>query len=198
MTTTISGTSGITTSAITTDTSVANTSSTLTGESLTRVKLYTAKATTSGTTVDFSPTDGTGIPSWAKKITITFNGVSSNGTSPLTIYLGTTSGYENTSYNGSSSYVSGTNLCGVAMLGSTGINLQYSAAVNTKHGSITFTLISGNTWAFSGNLALSDNSSTLQVAGTKTVAATLDRIRVTSVNGTDLFDTGSVNILVEG
>jgi hypothetical protein len=35
-------------------------------------------------------------------------------------------------------------------------------------------------------------------AGTKTLSGTLDRITLTTVNGTDTFDAGSVNIMYEG
>ena len=31
-----------------------------------------------------------------------------------------------------------------------------------------------------------------------TLSSTLDRIRITTVNGTDTFDAGTINILVEG
>lgn len=48
-----------------------------------RMVLETAQATTSGTSVDF-----TGIPSWVKKITVMFNGVSTSGTSRFLIQLG--------------------------------------------------------------------------------------------------------------
>jgi hypothetical protein len=34
--------------------------------------------------------------------------------------------------------------------------------------------------------------------GTKTTSATLDRVRITTVNGTDTFDAGTINILYEG
>jgi hypothetical protein len=34
-------------------------------------------------------------------------------------------------------------------------------------------------------------------SGTKSLSATLDRIRITTVNGTDTFDAGSINILYE-
>ena len=36
------------------------------------------------------------------------------------------------------------------------------------------------------------------VSGSKTLSDTLDRIRITTVNGTNTFDAGSVNILLEG
>jgi hypothetical protein len=55
--------------------------------------LATAKTTTSGTFVDF-----TGIPSWAKRITVMFNGVSTNGTSTFQIQVGTSAGVETTGY----------------------------------------------------------------------------------------------------
>jgi hypothetical protein len=34
-------------------------------------------------------------------------------------------------------------------------------------------------------------------AGSKTLSGTLDRVRITTVNGTDTFDAGSINILYE-
>ena len=52
----------------------------------------TSQASTSGTSIDF-----TSIPSWVKRITLMFNGVSTNGTSNYQIQIGsgsvTTSGY---------------------------------------------------------------------------------------------------------
>jgi hypothetical protein len=35
-------------------------------------------------------------------------------------------------------------------------------------------------------------------AGAVTLSGTLDRVRITTVNGTDTFDAGSINILYEG
>ena len=34
-------------------------------------------------------------------------------------------------------------------------------------------------------------------SGTVTLSGTLDRVRITTVNGTDTFDAGSINILYE-
>jgi hypothetical protein len=64
-------------------------------------------------------------------------------------------------------------------------------------GHITLTLVSSNLWLHSGVL---DNGITAMgvVTGSKTISGTLDRIRITTVNGTDTFDAGSVNILMEG
>jgi hypothetical protein len=55
----------------------------------------TAVASTSGVSIDF-----TSIPSWVKRITVMFSGVSTNGTSPLQVQLGTSGGVDATSYIG--------------------------------------------------------------------------------------------------
>ena len=44
----------------------------------------TAQNSTSGTSIDF-----TGIPSWAKRVTVMFNGVSTNGNSKIIARIGT-------------------------------------------------------------------------------------------------------------
>ena len=36
------------------------------------------------------------------------------------------------------------------------------------------------------------------VAGGKALSGTLDRVRITTVNGSDTFDAGTINILYEG
>ena len=48
-------------------------------------------------------------------------------------------------------------------------------------------------------MGISDDSGGGQVgAGTKTLSGTLDRVRITTTNGTDTFDAGSINIFYEG
>lgn len=158
------------------------------------LKLETAQATTSGTLKDF-----TGIPSWAKKITVMLNGVSTNGTSKVQIQLGTSGGFQTTGYIGSSlnifsaNTVSGSNL-------STGFISEAISATNVRHGAYTLTIIDTSTglWVCHGGIGLSDALTFMPTYGTKTLSGTLDRVRLTTVNGTDTFDAGSVNILIEG
>lgn len=154
-----------------------------------RMVLDTAKASTSGTSVDF-----TGIPSWVKRVTVMFSGVSTNGTSVVLVQLGagsvTTSGYLgaasiNTSATLSAAYTTGF-----------GITQQTNAA-DVQHGLIILTNVSSNTWVASTSMARSD-AATSQGAGSVTLSGTLDRVRITTVNGTDTFDAGSINILYEG
>lgn len=154
----------------------------------------TAVASTSGVAVDF-----TGIPSWARRVTVMFDGVSTNGTSALLLQLGDAGGVETTGYTGMSGlmHVSGANTyTGVT----SGIPLTFSstAAANLCYGSFTISNVSGNNWVVQGGIMLSSQLYLMQFAGGKTLSSTLDRIRITTVGGTDTFDAGSINILYEG
>ena len=146
----------------------------------------TAVASTSGTSVTF-----TSIPSWVKRITVMFNGVSTSGTSLLQIQIGSgsvdTTGYLSiASSSTSTAYSSGF------------VISQNQTAALVRMGSIVLVNVSSNNWVASGILGDTTASYvTTQSTGTKTTASTLDRIRLTTVNGTDTFDAGSVNILYE-
>lgn len=146
----------------------------------------TAVTTTSGTTIDF-----TSIPSWVKRITLTFAGVSTSGTSNLLLRLGSASGgFESTGYVSSANYGTGVSNDTTGVLLST-----INAAAYVWWGAVVITNVSGNSWGAICNTA--NASITNASAGGKTISATLDRIRLTTVNGTDTFDAGSVNILYE-
>jgi len=150
----------------------------------------TAQASTSGTSIDF-----TGIPSWVKRVTVMFDQVSTNGTSTILIQLGDSGGVETTGYLSNGSYT-GPGSGGTSS--TTGIIIFYDSAARNPTGQIVFTNISGNTWIASGVVApVALGSYTYQTAGVKTLSATLDRVRITTTNGTDTFDAGSINILYE-
>ena len=147
----------------------------------------TAQASTSGTSIDF-----TGIPSGVKRVTVMFSGVSTNGTSNLLIQLGDAGGIENTGYVSAANYTTLTagSTSGFILLW--GIN----AAADTQQGCVIIPNLTGNVWVSNGNMAdnAQRNSSS---AGAKTLSAVLDRVRITTVNGTDTFDAGTINILYE-
>jgi hypothetical protein len=148
----------------------------------------TAVASTSGTSIDF-----TGIPSTAKRITVIFNEVSTNGSSNILIQVGagsvTTSGYVSTYFG-----VSGTT--GQTNSSSLGIIVFNGAASYVTSGFIQFVNISGNTWIVSGSYK-GTTSTANSSAGSIALSGTLDRVRITTANGTDTFDAGSINILYE-
>jgi hypothetical protein len=150
----------------------------------------TAVASTSGTSIDF-----TGIPSWVKRITVMFNGISTNGSSAVQIQIGagsvTTSGYTSTSAN-----AYGTNSVAVAS-SSAGFITQFASASSARNGQMILTNVSGNIWVSSHMMGDVSGQGGCVGGGTVTLSGTLDRIRITTVNGTDAFDAGSINILYE-
>ena len=145
----------------------------------------TAVASTSGTSIDF-----TSIPSWVKRITVMFNGVSTNGSSDLLVQIGsgsfTTSGYGSQGSYGTNAFnsTSGFN-CASGMAGSSIIR-----------GHVVITLVGSNAWVQSGVISVSGQYASLS-GGILSLSGTLDRVRITTVNGTDTFDAGSINILYE-
>ena len=155
-----------------------------------QLTLETAKASTSGTSIDF-----TSIPSWVKRVTVMFNGVSTNGTSNWLVQLGDAGGIENTGY------VSGSTAAttSVALSTSTsGFILRFSGAAQLANGAARLNLLSTN--LFVGEGTFYDASGTqgiVTLSGSKTLSDTLTQIRITTVNGTDTFDAGSINIMYE-
>jgi hypothetical protein len=151
----------------------------------------TSQATTSGTIKEF-----TGIPSWVKRIYVMFDTVSTNGTSNILVQLGTSSGYETTGYFGATSV----NTAGVATTNfTTGFLLtQQTTAASSKHGIIVISNCLNNTWIASINTGESGIAWTHQGAGSKSLGGVLTQLRITTVNGTDVFDLGNVNIQYQG
>jgi len=167
---------------------VTNGSGTLSFADRGRMTLATAQNSTSGTSIDF-----TSIPSWVKRITVMFDGVSTNGTSPICIQLGDSGGIETTGYNGGS-----TNQTPTYVANTVGLNINAGTTAAAQiMGHAILTNISGNTWVLSSGSQISANNITA-AGGSKATSATLDRVRITTVNGTDTFDAGSINILYEG
>jgi hypothetical protein len=146
----------------------------------------TAVASTSGTSIDF-----TSIPSGVRRITITLVGVSSNGSSFKQLQLGT-GGVPTTS-----GYLGNGNQNGTGVLYTTGIGLSSNAAADVLHGAFTLINHSGNTWVGTYVGGKSDAITGHFSGGSVTLSGVLNMVRLTTVNGTDAFDAGSINILYE-
>lgn len=155
--------------------------------------LGTEQATTSGTSIDF-----TSIPSWVKRITVSFDGVSTTGTSVPIVQIGDSGGVEVTGYTGVAAQYSAGPATNSANL-SSGFAFQASwAAADTFYGSMTLTRQDeSNTWACAMVAGHGNSAVQATCAGTKQLSGTLDRVRLTTVGGTDTFDAGSVNIAYE-
>jgi hypothetical protein len=150
----------------------------------------TAVASTSGTSIDF-----TSIPSWVKRVTVMFNGVSLSGTASPLIQLGDSGGIENTGYI-SSSAVAVDAASSVVSNNTTGFVIRSATATNVNSGHIIFTNVSGNIWISSHSMKQS-TTACMFGGGDKTLSDILTQIRITTTNGTDTFDAGSINILYE-
>jgi len=156
----------------------------------------TSVASTSGTSINF-----TSIPSWIKRITVMLNGVSTSGSASYLIQIGPSGGIETTGYDSIAGLITTSNNVTRGQGSTSGYILQGTtgSASYAPSGFITLVNITGNNWLASGNLA-DLNSSGADVstsAGTKSIAGTLTQVRLTTTNGTDTFDAGSVNILYE-
>ena len=152
----------------------------------------TSVATTSGTSIDF-----TGIPSWVKRVTIMLNGVSTSGTSVPILQIGsgsiTTTGYLSYGVNANApNAVDGNS-------STSGFLLVGANANNTYYGVFSVFAFSG--FIYLANAVVAIRSLTVNAAtttgGNVTLSGALDRVRLTTTNGTDTFDAGSVNILYE-
>jgi hypothetical protein len=181
---------------------IASNAEHVTGTSSNLLSVATARArnlvagtpvTASGTSVDF-----TGIPTWVKRISILIDSVSTNGTAVPMIQLGDAGGVENTSYNTVGASFAAGNSTGI-LTGSAGFLLSNAnTAADTYSGAIILQLLnaSSNTWAICGTIS---KTGTIfgSCQGAKSLSAALDRIRLTTNNGTDVFDAGSINIIYE-
>ena len=149
----------------------------------------TAVASTSGTSIDF-----TSIPSWVKRITVMFKGVSLSGTATLYVRLGTSGGIAITGYACRASATGGTGTAYTDGFGMAGSNV----AADLSHGMcvLTFQDSATNTWTETSNINASSNGMMVG-AGSVSLSGVLDRVRITSSNGTDTFDAGTINILYE-
>jgi hypothetical protein len=149
----------------------------------------TAVASTSGTSIDF-----TGIPSWVKRVTVMFDSVSTSGTSGILIQLGDAGGIENTGYISTSTYFASTVLNNTSS--TAGVFIDSIAAASIITGAVQIINISANNFVANGNVQKSTSTSNI-VQGSKTLSDVLTQVRITTVNGTDTFDAGSINIVYE-
>ena len=175
MTVTIDGSAGVTTNS---------------GAVYNGLQTSTVQLSTSGTSIDFAS-----IPSWVKRVTVMFSGVSTSGTNNYIIQLGygATPTYVTSGYLGSASTQSGTSTSF-----STGFMFNPSAtATDTNSGIATITNITGNAWTMTSMIGNTVNQNLRYGAGNVSTVTVLTAIRITTVGSTDTFDAGSVNIIYE-
>lgn len=149
--------------------------------------LYPAVSTTSGTSIGFQ------IPSWAKKITLSIAGLSTNGTSNIVVKAGVAGVAQPTGYNsGAFQYTNSLSVSTTAFV------LALTSAASVYSGAVEFIKQSDTTWCANGAISSAIYPTSISIGGSVSLSSVLDSLFLTTVNGTDTFDAGFVSILVEG
>lgn len=152
-----------------------------------RVKLQPSVTASGQTQINF-----TGIPAWVNRITVIAAGLSTNGTSQVLIRLGDSGGIEATGYLSTVAGSSGTSIGHADQ--TTGFFLGAPlAATDAISGRCTISRLSGNTWV-ADTATKRSTTAFIESAGDKTLSDVLTQLRITTANGTDTFDAGSVAI----
>lgn len=149
------------------------------------------------TSLSGTQTDITGVPSWAKKVTIRVNNASfSTDNQSINVEVGTSGGMVASGYDGYYGWANtdNTNSTGQASNGPYLSVLQ--DAINDTHGEVILINTTGNKWTWHSNGIFGGQM--CKSHGEITLTGTLDRFRVTSINGTASFDAGTVEALYEG
>lgn len=155
------------------------------------ITLATPQTTTSGTSKDF-----TGIPSGTTEINVHFQEVSLSGTSSLLIQMGSgsvqTTGYFSTGGDVQNS----TN--GSVIRSTSGFIANLGTGSARMSGILILKLMDASNFKWTASGVLGDSQTTpafnAMMAGIAVLTGAADRIRITTVNGTDTFDNGNVNI----
>ena len=143
-------------------------------------------ATTSGTAFLF-----TGVPSWAKRITVMINGCVYNAATQILIQLGSTTLV-------TSGYVSYGNVASVGFASTAGYIAAGANATNSYYISAVLNLQTGNTWlcAMGGVIVNAGAGVQFNAGGTGATSSAVDRINITTVSGAT-WTAGSINIMYE-
>jgi len=153
----------------------------------------------SGTTITLTnqtAPDFTSIPSWVKRITLMFNGVSPNSTGTLLVQLGDAGGYETSGYGSSMSYLLNATVASTTNVSTGFLAGTFGSAGAAYNGIMTIATLGSNVWVMSVNLNDSASTRTFFGSGAKTLSDTLTSVRL-YIDGTQQFDAGTINILYE-
>jgi hypothetical protein len=140
----------------------------------------------------------TSIPSWVKRITVMFYDVSTSGTSNIQLEIGTGSGPTySTGFIGTAATFAGAVTAftdGLLLTTATTAAMSFNGtAVLTYMGATS----SAHTWTGVSDMGRADAAGGTNSAGTAAFSSALTAIRITTINGTDTFDTGYINIFYE-
>lgn len=151
------------------------------------VALSSPVSTSSGNSVVLT----TILPNWARKVTLNFSGVSTNGTAGLSVQIGGSGGIETSGYVSTASSLTSS----VATSSSTaGFLIRSTSASANLTGMFSLSLYDINNRIWSSSHTLLESTTSLLVgAGQKQTSTVATQIRITA-GGSDVFDAGAVSI----
>ena len=152
--------------------------------------LGTPVNTNSGTTVTLTSS----LPSWANQVTVTFHGLSTNGTNHI-LLQGITGAAVTSGYNSLCTSTAGLAVGTYAQ--TTGFSFDVPTAATSDGGSIVMTRVTSNTWAYQSTTGSGSQNRGTTCSGSIDFAGTLTGLRITTVGGVDTFDAGVANILYQ-
>tara|TARA_R100001443_G_scaffold23095_1_gene35281 strand:- start:290 stop:1015 length:726 start_codon:yes stop_codon:yes gene_type:complete len=148
---------------------------------------------TSDTSVGTGNTyDITGIPAGVRCVHILFEGVSTASTSEILVQLGDAGGIETSGYVSEGVHLTNGSVAGVVS-STAGFLMSYHGASQSLSGIMDLYLkdAANFTWVSSHNARVA-TTIVLNGAGVKSLSAALTQIRITTVNGSQAFDAGTV------
>ena len=136
------------------------------------------------------------IPSWVRRVTMIFSGVSTSADTSILVQLGAGSTPTTTGYaDGSSVIATPFDGNSYATTSTAGVPVYNQATFKTT-GQITFTNIADNNWVASGGFSVSAGiGGQVTSGGSIALSGTLGMIRATVATGS--FDNGAFNIIYE-
>jgi hypothetical protein len=138
------------------------------------------------TSVDFSS-----LPSWINTLTVMFRNIRTVSNDNILVQLGTSSGFTTSGYVSTSIDFDGSG--GVAANSTAGLLVKLNPGSNIVNGTMIIAYTGSNAWV--NNHTMSNNTNIMTVGGgTIALGGTLDRVRITTVSGTDPFDSGTINV----
>lgn len=150
------------------------------------ITMSTTIAVTSGSAIDV-----TGIPAGAQRVTIHMDQIGTNGTSAKVIQIGSGS-FLTSGYKSGGAYAGSGNIAGGSSV-TNGFHIQSTNAVDRLCGDIKLSRLPG--FVYEQSHILSTNISGVCTGGGTVVSnGSIDRVRLTTQNGTDSFVAGWLTI----
>ena len=144
------------------------------------------------TTVEFL-----GIPSWAKRVTLVFRGMSCSSAAHFLVQLGTSYGFEVINYLGSTNILAGGSSSS-GMTSGLGAIMWGGATINNISGSVVAHNIGGDLWVITGQYMFNNLPEyTGWTTANILLANPLTSIRL-ALTAAGTFDAGNINVFYEG